>query len=80
MDPHSIYSSITNSKFHEKLPDDDPAGSKHVATVHNEKNINAITCGDHSLSYVQHYVSQNLSHFYRTMPSSRMWRRVDLVN
>jgi hypothetical protein len=26
---------ITNSTFHEKLPDDEQAGSKHVTNVHN---------------------------------------------
>jgi hypothetical protein len=30
------YNSITNSTFHEKLPDDDPAGLKHVANVYNK--------------------------------------------
>jgi hypothetical protein len=34
------YYSITNCTFHEKLPDDNPAGSKHVANVHNEMNGN----------------------------------------
>jgi hypothetical protein len=32
-----------NSTFREKLPDDDPAGSKRVANVHNETNDNTIT-------------------------------------
>jgi hypothetical protein len=36
------YNSIVNSIFHEKLPDDDPAGSKHVANVHNKTNINTV--------------------------------------
>jgi hypothetical protein len=27
------------STFHEKLPDDDPAGLKHVANVHNKGKI-----------------------------------------
>jgi hypothetical protein len=43
MDPHSKYSSITTSSFYEKLPDDDPAGSKHVANVHNKTNEPKIT-------------------------------------
>jgi hypothetical protein len=34
---------VTNNKFHEKLPDGDPAESKHVANVHNRKNDNKIT-------------------------------------
>jgi hypothetical protein len=29
--------SITSNTFHEKLPADDPAGSKHVADVHNKQ-------------------------------------------
>jgi hypothetical protein len=37
------YNSIRNSTFHEKLPDGDPAGSKHVANVHNKTNGNIIT-------------------------------------
>jgi hypothetical protein len=37
------YNSITNSIFHEKLPEDDPAGSKHVANVHNITNDNIVT-------------------------------------
>jgi hypothetical protein len=37
------YNSIRNSTFHKKLPDDDPAGSKHVANVHNETNDNTIS-------------------------------------
>lgn len=36
------YNSITNSTFHENFPDDHPAGSKHLAYVHDEKN-NTIT-------------------------------------
>jgi hypothetical protein len=32
-----------NSTFHEILPDDDPAGSKHVANVHNKTYDNTIT-------------------------------------
>jgi hypothetical protein len=33
-----------NSTFHEKFPDDDdPAGLKHVANVHNKTNDNTIT-------------------------------------
>jgi hypothetical protein len=43
MDPHYKYNSISNSLFHEKLPDDDPAGSKHVANVYNKKNDNTKT-------------------------------------
>jgi hypothetical protein len=34
MNPHEKYNSITSSTFHKKLPDDNPAGSKHVANVH----------------------------------------------
>jgi hypothetical protein len=29
--------------FNEKLPHDDPAGSKHVVNVHNKTNDNKIT-------------------------------------
>jgi hypothetical protein len=43
MDSHSKYNLITSSTFHEKLPDDDTAGSKHVANVHNKTNENTIT-------------------------------------
>jgi hypothetical protein len=32
-----------NSTFHEKLPDHDQAGSKHVANVHNKTNDNTTT-------------------------------------
>jgi hypothetical protein len=32
-----------NSIFHEKLPDDDPAGSKQVSNVPNKTNDNKIT-------------------------------------
>jgi hypothetical protein len=31
-----------NSTFHEKLPDDDLAGSKCVAGVHNKTNDNTV--------------------------------------
>jgi hypothetical protein len=31
------------STVHEKLPDDDPAGLKHVANIHNKMNDNTIT-------------------------------------
>jgi hypothetical protein len=40
MDPHKStqkYNPITNSAFHEKFPDDDPAGSKRVANVRNKR-------------------------------------------
>jgi hypothetical protein len=43
MDPHSKYIERTSSKFHEKLPDDDPAESKHEANVQNKTNDNTIT-------------------------------------
>jgi hypothetical protein len=32
----------TSSTFHECLPDDDPAGSKHLANVQNKQNINTL--------------------------------------
>jgi hypothetical protein len=35
---YTVYNSIMCSTFHEKCPDDDPAGSKHVANVHNKIN------------------------------------------
>jgi hypothetical protein len=31
-----------SSTFHEKLPDDDPAESKHVANIHNKTNDGTI--------------------------------------
>jgi hypothetical protein len=34
---------MMNSKFHEKLLDDDPAGSKYAANVHNRTNDNTVT-------------------------------------
>jgi hypothetical protein len=37
------YNSIKNNKFHEKLPDDDPARSKHVGNIHNKTNDNSVT-------------------------------------
>jgi hypothetical protein len=39
------YNSITGGRgrFHDNLPDDDPAGSKYVAQVHNETHDNTIT-------------------------------------
>jgi heterodisulfide reductase subunit A-like polyferredoxin len=37
------YNSKTNSKFHEKLPEDDPAGSIQVANVQNITNDNTVT-------------------------------------
>lgn len=39
------YNSITKGTFHEQLPDDDPAGLKHVANtrIHNKMNGNKIT-------------------------------------
>jgi hypothetical protein len=41
-DQNFKYNSITNSTFHEKLSDDNPTGSKHVANIHNETNDNTI--------------------------------------
>jgi hypothetical protein len=38
MDPYWKYSSITSSTFHEILPDDDLAESKHVANIRNKTN------------------------------------------
>jgi hypothetical protein len=37
------YNPITSSIFHEKLPDDDPAWSKHVVNVQNKTNDNTVT-------------------------------------
>jgi hypothetical protein len=43
LDPHYKYIEILfKNEFHEKLPDEDSGGSKHVANVHNKTNHNTI--------------------------------------
>jgi hypothetical protein len=45
--------SIAGSTFHEKLPDNDTARSKHVANVHNKTNDNILT----SYIYYEYFMS-----------------------
>jgi hypothetical protein len=43
MDKHKKFNAITNSTFHEKLPDDS-AGSKHVANVYLSRICCVASC------------------------------------